>query len=404
MQRRSLLRAGAAAAAMPLVSRAARAAPDPIVIGDLNSYSALPAFTRPYRKGWKLAQAEINDAGGVLGRPVEVVSRDDGGAPGQAVTVVNELIRRHGAELLMGTLLSNVGLAVADTAAQRRSLFLAAEPLTDALAWSQGNPYTFRLRPGTYVQAAMLAERAAKLDAKRWAIVAPNYEYGQSAVKAFKRLLRAARPDVDFVAEQWPPLFGIEAGSVTQAVASADPDAIFNVTFSTDLVKFAREGQLRGVFEGRDVVSMLTGEPEWMQPLGADLPEGWIVTGYPWDTLDTEAHTRFRDAYRARFDEHPYMGSVVGYTALHALAKAIEQAGEAGADAVAAQMRGLSLDSPFGGIRFRSVDQQSTMGTFVGETAVRDGRGALVDWTYKPGEAYLPSDDTAAEWRTAAGN
>jgi len=384
---------------MPLLGRAARAAPDPIVIGDLNSYSALPAFTRPYRKGWKLALDEINEAGGVLGRPIEVISRDDGGEPGQAVTVANELIRRHGAGLLMGTLLSNVGLAVADTAAHRRSLFLAAEPLTDALAWSQGNAYTFRLRPGTYVQAAMLAERAAKLEATRWAIVAPNYEYGQSAVDAFKRLLRAKRPEVDFVAEQWPPLFDIDAGAVTQAIASEQPEAIFNVTFSTDLVKFAREGRVRGVFEDRAVVSMLTGEPEWMAPLGADLPEGWIVTGYPWDTLDTETHARFRAAYRARFDEHPYMGSVVGYTALHALAKAIAAAGEASPDAVAEAMRGLALDSPFGGIRFRAVDQQSTMGTFVGETAVRDDRGALVDWTYKPGESYLPSADEAAALR-----
>lgn len=403
MQRRHLLRAGAATAALPLLARSPRAAADPIVVGDLNSYSALPAFTRPYRKGWKLALAEINDAGGVLGRPIEVISRDDGGEPGAAVTAANELIRRHGASLLMGTLLSNVGLAVSDTAAQRGSLFLAAEPLTDALAWSQATPYTFRLRPGTYVQAAMLAERAAELDATRWAVVAPNYEYGQSAVTAFKELLRARRPDVEFVAEQWPPLFGIDAGAVTQAVAAAEPEAIFNVTFSTDLVKFAREGQLRGLFDGRAVVSMLTGEPEWMQPLGAELPEGWIVTGYPWDTLDTEAHARFRDAYRARFDEHPYMGSVVGYTALHTLAAAIGQAGEPGADAVAEQMRGLSVDSPFGGIRFRTVDQQSTMGTFVGTTAVKHGRGALVDWTYNAGEAYLPPRDEAAARRAGEG-
>jgi branched-chain amino acid transport system substrate-binding protein len=398
ISRRTVIAGTAALAAAPIAWRAARGA-EPIKIGDLNSYTSLPAFTEPYRKGWQLALAEINDAGGVLGRPLQVISRDDGGKPGDAITVSNELVRREGVALLMGTILSHVGLAVSDYAAQRRTLFLASEPLTDALAWSKGNPYTFRLRPGTYVQAAMLAERAAQLDAKRWALVAPNYEYGQSAVEAFKRLLQERRPDVEFVAEQWPPLFKIDAGAVTQAIDRAEPDAIFNVTFGTDLVKFVREGTTRGVFRDRAVVSLLTGEPEWMNPLGGEVPEGWIVTGYPWDTLGTPAHTAFRDAYEGRFDEHPRMGSVVGYTSLHALAKAIGKAGETDSEAVAAAMRGLGVDSPFGGIRFRAVDQQSTMGTFVGRTAVKGDRGQLVDWVYRDGAEYLPPEKKVKAWR-----
>jgi branched-chain amino acid transport system substrate-binding protein len=386
---------GIAAVAMPRNTPAE----EPIRIGDLNSYTSLPAFTVPYRQGWKLALDEINADGGVLGRELEVISRDDGGNPGDAITVANELVRREGVSMLMGTLLSHVGLAVSDYAAQRKTLFLASEPLTDALAWSKGNRYTFRLRPGTYVQAAMLAERAAKLDATRWAIVAPNYEYGQSAVEAFKKLLKARRPDVTFVAEQWPPLFKIDAGAVSQALDAAEPEAIFNVTFGTDLVKFVREGQLRGLFEGRDVVSVLTGEPEWMNPLGDEVPDGWIVTGYPWDTLDTPEHVAFREAYTARFDEHPRMGSVVGYTSLHALAKAMEMAGSAETDAVIAVLRGMELATPFGEIKFRAADQQSTMGTFVGETTFRDGHGAIENWSYHDGAEYLPPENEVKAWR-----
>lgn len=396
--RRTLLGLAAVLLALGTAPQAARAA-EPIKIGDLNSYTALPAFTVPYRQGWQLALEEINADGGVLGRPIEVISRDDGGNPGDAITVANELVRREGVEMLMGTILSHVGLAVSDYAARRRTLFLASEPLTDALVWSKGNKYTFRLRPGTYVQAAMLAERAAELEATRWAIVAPNYEYGQSAVEAFKSLLKERRPEVTFVEEQWPPLFKIDAGVVTQALAAAEPEAIFNVTFGTDLVKFVRQGSLRGLFEGRTVVSMLTGEPEWLNPLGDEAPEGWIVTGYPWDSLDTPAHTAFREAYEARFDAPPRMGSVVGYTSLHALAKAMETAGTTDTDAVIAALRGLELDTPFGPIRFRTVDQQSTMGTFVGRTTVKGDRGALVDWEYKDGADYLPPQDVVESWR-----
>jgi branched-chain amino acid transport system substrate-binding protein len=100
----------------------------PIRLGELNSYKVFPAFLEPYKKGMELAVAEINASGGVLGRPLEVISRDDNGNPGDAVRVAEELLSREKVALLMGTFASNVGLAVADLAKQRKVLFLAAEP------------------------------------------------------------------------------------------------------------------------------------------------------------------------------------------------------------------------------------------------------------------------------------
>jgi branched-chain amino acid transport system substrate-binding protein len=176
-----------------------------IKIGEINSYSGLPAFTEPYRKGWQLAIEEINAAGGVMGKKLVVVSKDDGGKPADAVTAANELVSSENVVMLTGTFFSHIGLAVSDFAKQKKIFFMAAEPLTDAITWTSGNRYTFRLRPSNYMQAAMLAEEAAKLPAKRWATIAPNYEYGQSAVAVFKRLLQAKRPDIEWVSEQWPP-------------------------------------------------------------------------------------------------------------------------------------------------------------------------------------------------------
>lgn len=372
---------------------------DPIKIGDLNSYTRLPAFTIPYRHGWEMAVDEINAAGGVLGRPVEVISRDDGGKPGDAMTAANELVSREGVVLLFGTLLSNVGLAVSDFAHQKGVVFLAAEPLTDALAWEKGNAHTFRLRPGTYVQAAMLAEEAARLPARRWATVAPNYEYGQSAVAAFKDLLRARRPDVEFVEEQWPAQFKIDAGATVQALARAKPDAIFNVTFGSDLAQFVREGKVRGLFEKRPVVSMLSGEPEWIDPLGSEAPEGWIVTGYPWYAIETPAHTAFRDAYRKRFNDYPRMGSVVGYASVQAIAAAMKKAGSVETAAVREAFKGLEVETPLGPTLFRESDQQSTLGTFVGRLTVQDGMPRMIEWRYLDGAGYLPSEEAALAMR-----
>src|SRR5881296_1750372 len=297
-----------------------------IKIGELNSYKVFPAFLEPYKKGWQLALEEINRSGGVLGRQLEVVSRDDGGTPGDAVRVAEELISRERADVLMGTFASNVGLAVANLAAQRKVVFLAAEPLTDKIVWENGNAYTFRLRPSTYMQVAMLVPEAAKLKKKRWAIVYPNYEYGVSAATTFKQLLKAAQPDVEFVAEQAPPLGKVDAGSVVQALADAKPDAIFNVLFGADLAKFVREGNTRGLFQGREVVSVLTGEPEYLDPLRDEAPNGWIVTGYPWYGIQTPEHKAFFLAYHAKWKDNPRLGSVVGYTMIKSVAEGIKKA------------------------------------------------------------------------------
>ncbi len=394
-----MIRTLAVLSALLLLHTTPVAAADPIRIGDINSYTSLPAFSVPYRMGWQLAVEEINAAGGVLGRKLEVVSRDDGGKPADAVTVANELVARERVEVLAGTLLSHVGLAVADYANQRRIVFIAAEPLTDALAWEQGNPYTFRLRPGTYVQAAMLAEQAAKLPAKRWATVAANYEYGKSAVEAFKTLLKQHRPDVEFVGEQWPALFKIDAGATAQALARMQPDAIFNVLFGSDLSQFVREGQTRGLFEGRAVASVLSGEPEWIDPLKAEAPEGWIVTGYPWYALETPEHQAFRKAYMDKFSDYPRLGSVVGYATFKLIAAGIEKAGGTEAEKLAEALRGIEIGSPLGPIEMRATDQQSTMGTFVGTLTVQDGMPRMVDWHYHDGKEYLPSEEEAKALR-----
>jgi branched-chain amino acid transport system substrate-binding protein len=228
----------------------------PIRIGEINSYKALPAFLEPYKKGMELAVEQINAAGGVIGRELELITRDDSATPGDAVRVAQALVTRDRVDVLAGTFLSHIGLAVSDFARQRKVFFLASEPLTDKLVWEQGNDYTFRLRPSTYMQVAMLVPEAVAMNKKRWALVYPNYEYGQSGVETFKELMRVAQPNIEFVAEQATPLGKIDAGSVTQALSDAKPDAIFNMLFAADLAKFVREGNTRGLFDNVEVVSL----------------------------------------------------------------------------------------------------------------------------------------------------
>jgi branched-chain amino acid transport system substrate-binding protein len=393
VSRRSILGALAAAGLAALVPGSpvpAVAQSQPVKIGELNSYSRMAVFSVPYRNGMQLAQDEINAKGGVLGgRKMEIVFRDDGGTPSDAVRVAEELLTRENVSFLAGTFLSNVGLAVADFANQRKVLFIATEPLTDAITMAQGNKYTFRVRPSTYMQTKMLVDAVKAKGVKKWAIVAPNYEYGQSAAANFKKLIKAATPDAEIVGEQFPALGKIDAGATVAALENTKPDGIFSALFGADLTVFVREGNTRGLFEKRTVASLLTGEPEYLIPLGEETPEGWIVTGYPWEQIGEPAHKAFVEAYRAKFNDVPRLGSFLGYTVGYLMRDLVNKAGSTDTDKLIATLADFKFDTVAGPMTVRGLDHQSTMGAWVGETTKQGKVGTMKNWKYEDGAKYL---------------
>lgn len=93
-----------------------------IKIGEINSYKAQPAFLEPYKKGMELAVEEINAAGGVNGKKLQLITRDDNASPGDAVRAAEELLSREKVDVLSGAFLSHIGLALAVAPAQAAPL------------------------------------------------------------------------------------------------------------------------------------------------------------------------------------------------------------------------------------------------------------------------------------------
>ncbi|MBP9929560.1 MAG: ABC transporter substrate-binding protein, partial [Rhodoferax sp.] len=91
--RRKLI--GAALAAPLALAGFQASAQSPIRIGEINSYKAQPAFLEPYKKGMELAVAQVNAAGGIQGRKLELITRDDNTNPGDAVRAAEELVSRE---------------------------------------------------------------------------------------------------------------------------------------------------------------------------------------------------------------------------------------------------------------------------------------------------------------------
>ncbi|KAF1035566.1 MAG: Aliphatic amidase expression-regulating protein [Herbaspirillum frisingense] len=376
----------AAALSFPPAANAA----EPIRIGEINSHNKLSPVGEAYRNGLALALEEVNAAGGVHGRPLELVARDDDGDADQAARNARDLIGKERVEVLTGTMVSNVALAVAREASRGKTVFVVGDALSDAITLDKGNRYTFRVRPSTYMQAAMLADQAARMPGRRWAVVAPNYEYGQSAVASFKMLLKQARPDVEFVADQWPALGKIKADDVARVLRQARPDGIFNATFGDDLQKFVQAGNRQQLFAGVRVVSMASAGAQSLDPAQSEAIRDWVAIGYPWDQIATPEHQRFLEAYLKKFSQRPQLASVFGYTTMMAIAAGLKKTDGADGDALVEALRGMQLQSPLGPIAFRALDQQASMGAFVGLVSQRDGRSSMNQWRYLDGAGYLP--------------
>ncbi|QRG06254.1 ABC transporter substrate-binding protein [Xanthobacter dioxanivorans] len=389
---------GAALVSVPLATASAQA---PIKIGDINSYSNMALFTDPYRRGAELAVEQINAAGGINGRPLQVIFRDDAAKAGDAIRQAEELTASEQVVALAGGFTSSVCLALADFALQRKIPFVCGIAVSDAVVWEKGNRYTFHTAASTYMQTQALAEAAAKLPAKTWATVAPNYEYGTSFVARFKEHLLKLRPDVKFVAEQWPALGKLDPGPTLDALLAAQPDAIFNAEFGTDLIRLVREVNTRDAFKGKYVVSALTGQPEYLDTLKAETPEGWIVTGYPWQTLDTPEHKAFREAYQKKFNDYPRWGAMFGYIGYKALAAAIAKAGGTDPEKIVDALGGLSLPTPVGEVTFRAADNQATLTVFTGKLTKKGDKGEMVDWIAVDGAKLLPPPAEIAKLRPA---
>jgi branched-chain amino acid transport system substrate-binding protein len=376
-----------------------------IRIGEINSYSGGAApFTGPYRQGVELALAEVNARGGVLGRKVEVLFRDDKGAPAEAVKHAQELRGSEKVDLIAGTFASHIGLAVSDWARQNKVMFVAAEPLTEALTWQKGHRYVVRVRPNTHSQGRMLAEEAARLPYRRWANIGPNYEYGKRAWETFFERLRQLKPDAQNVGEHWPTLFKIEPGPLVPAIMNQQPEALFVSLFGSDWIAFVREAQKRGLFEKMFVVGILLGEPEYIDPLKSEAPEKMLVTGYPWYDIESAAHKDFVARYQKRYDTYPRLGSLVGYVTYLSIFEGLRRAGSTDTERVAAAFQNLRVETPIGPITFRASDGQSTMGAWVGTTRVdpKRGVGVMVDHKYVPGERVLPSDEEVKKLRSGS--
>jgi branched-chain amino acid transport system substrate-binding protein len=333
-------------------------------------------YGKPVLAGAEMAVGEINANGGVLGKKLEILSRDSKANADESVRLSRELIIKEGVNFLVGTLTSAEAPAVSTVAKENKIVFIAPTSkstiLTDA---KHIHPYIFRVSSNTDVEGLAGATLMARWkDVKTVATVAPDYAYGRDSIAAFIAALKKIRPDIQIVDQQWPKLGEPDFTAFITAQMGKKPDAIYCSLFAGDFVTFTKEATPLGYFKAinnRLIDGAEVGTTDEAQALGNDYPYGIIANSYDpvlWTDNEPPAHKTFIDDLK-KFAHTQYASgwSIVGYQSIYALAAGITKAGSTNSDAVAKVLPGMSWSTPVGERAFSVKSHETFAPEYWGE-------------------------------------
>lgn len=332
-------------------------------------------FGQPILDGARMYVDEVNAAGGVLGRKIELVSRDTKSRPEEAVRVSRELILRDKVDFLVGTFTSAEGTAVSQVAKENEMVTIVPGPKTDRLtAPDQLHPYIFRASANTTTEGRAAAEIVAAMKVRRVATIAPDFAYGRDAVGAFVAHLKKIAPEIQIVDQQWPKLNEADYTAFVTAQLAAKPEAAFSVICCGNFDAFAKQARALGYFRqlGPRVVAVAeAGSVEMFKALGDEYPLGiWGNTYDAYNFESTAAHKAYLDRVRKFTKETiPSSWVIQGYISMQFLVEAIRKAGSLDQPKVSAALKGLTIQSPQGAITMRAKDQQADRAMLWGQAA-----------------------------------
>ncbi|MBI5909523.1 MAG: ABC transporter substrate-binding protein [Betaproteobacteria bacterium] len=390
-----------------LVSLSAARAAEPILIGEISNMSGpLAVGGVPGRQGAILAVEEINQKGGVLGRPLQLVMRDDKTQPEEAGKAFRELAAQ-GVLLAMGTTGSATTAAMSSLARELKLPFFTMMGYSRFLIEEAGHRYFFRLITNDRVFTYAAAEALVKQPQTKYCTIASDFAYGRDFTKVFMTRLKEVKPDVEVLSgcEFWVPLGTTDLTPNLTAILARRPQAVlFGGLVGATSTAFVKQAKAFGVFANALGVHPTLGMQVNNSGLGGkeDVPEG-IFTGADFLYPPTAASRAFLDAYRKRWNQLPTEQSANAYTTARFIAKAIEKAAKVDREAFIDAAEGLSIDHPgLGEITLRPFDHQSTAGWWMGYLAwdETNKRVGMRDAKYLKGDAYLPSKEEIEKIRS----
>ena len=372
--------ATAAAVAAPAIIRPASAA-DPIKIGVLSPVTgAWTVYGTAHSRGFELGMEEVNAAGGVLGRPIEMILADYKTDRRLVVEQANRLIRQERVDLLAGTFSSADRNAAGPVVTQADKILLYP-------TWYEGqikdyypgvcNKNIFMFGPEPTQQVWPFMEHMTKTFGKKFFMIGSDYAWPHVTNLFTKERLQELGGEV--VGEVYIPFNTPQYESVLRDIRAAKPDIIFHTLTGSDTVNFRQ--QFVGAGMNKDFVIWTVDDEEVVTSgLGPDASEGTYVSFDYFMTIEHPNNKAFLSRYEARYGKGELMNTVgVGmYNAAHMGAMAIEKAGKVSTDAIREALKDLEFENaPQGPVRMRGLDHQIVVPSYLmkvrpGWTSVND--------------------------------
>jgi branched-chain amino acid transport system substrate-binding protein len=372
--RRRLVQAGAALGAAPLFSPPILSfaqGETPIKIGMHDPLTGTYAAEGESEvRGAKMALAEINAKGGVLGRKLELVVEDDAANAGLAAQKAHKLIEQDKVALLMGAVSSACALSVNQVAHDKGTLYMVTGGHTDPVTGSQCHWTTFRICTTTYMLAAGLAETLYKKFGGKWYFITPDYAFGHTLQESYAKLLKQMGGTV--LGNSLSPLGTTDFSSYLIKAQQSKPDVLIVLADGQDLVNCMKQAAQFGLMKKFPIGGGLS-ELEVLRALPKEAKQGWWTLEWYWDQPNTPHVKEWVAAYQKAHADgtYPSARTWFGYAGLHSLALGAAKAKSIESVKVAKALEGLELPPEIklqpNKVYFRAGDHQLMSSEFPGE-------------------------------------
>jgi len=301
LQRRTILKAGVALGATQVMSPFVVKAlgETPVKVGWVDPLSGTyAALGTSQLNGGKLALAEINAKGGILGRQVQILAEDSAANVGQATVKVNKLVDQDRVDFVAGSVSSAVALAESHASNLKSKLYIAVGGHVDTVTGKECHWNTFKLCSDTWMLAQSLSKTLLSKFGKKWYFITPDYAWGHFLYAGFAEILKKAGGTV--LGNELMPLGSTDFSSALIKVQQAKPDVIIVLQGGDDYVNVMKQAAQFGMTKNFPFGIGLA-ELEPLQALPPEARLGWGVMEWWWDQPNQPLVKAFVDKYRKAY-------------------------------------------------------------------------------------------------------
>jgi branched-chain amino acid transport system substrate-binding protein len=375
---------------------------DPIKIGWIVSLSGPGGITGiPQLQAFQMAVKEINATGGILGRRVDYIVRDDKSNAGVAAREARDLIDNEKVDFLEGMCNSAVALSVSAIAKEKKKIVVVENSVGSRITEEDGHRYIFRPIGNTRITSGFLADESAKLPGNNYVMLAGDYAWGRDSVRDFESVLKKVKPAAVIAERLWPKFGTADYSSFITRAMALNPDVFACFLTGADSVTFIRQALPYKVFEKTKVTAIYL-DQNYIEALGQEMPEGMMTYSHFFYNTSGIKAEEFRKRVKNETGLNPGGNFIMGYIPVFFLKAAIERAKSTDTEKVVNAFEGISLDTILGKITIRACDHQGDFGDMIGWTKKTPQYEFSIVENIKigDGDKYLPPcDEVKKLWK-----